>query len=70
VVPRIGLSGDGHGLASPQRPAFDRAYRSGRDRDPLGVLLAFVFWVVVLHRLGIPSKPMFDEIHYLPAARR
>lgn len=53
-------------------PAFDRARRHGRDRDPLGwcVLLAFVFWVVVLHRLGIPSKPMFDEIHYLPAARR
>jgi dolichyl-phosphate-mannose--protein O-mannosyl transferase len=42
------------------------------DRDPLVwcIGIAFVFWVVVLHRLGIPSKPMFDEIHYLPAARR
>ncbi|OYU33514.1 phospholipid carrier-dependent glycosyltransferase [Novosphingobium sp. PASSN1] len=28
------------------------------------------FLVVVLHRLGTPSKIMFDEVHYLPAARR
>lgn len=33
-------------------------------------IIAAVFFVVVLNRLGIPSKPMFDEIHYLPAARR
>ncbi len=28
------------------------------------------FMVLVLHRLGIPSRIMFDEVHYLPAARR
>lgn len=42
------------------------------DRDPAmwcGVIAA-LFFFIVLHRLGIPSKPMFDEIHYLPAARR
>ncbi len=40
--------------------------------DPLvwcwAITLAFL--VVVLHRLGTPSKIMFDEVHYLPAARR
>lgn len=42
------------------------------DGDPLvwcwAITLAFL--VVVLHRLGTPSKIMFDEVHYLPAARR
>lgn len=42
------------------------------DCDPLvwcwAITLAFL--VVVLHRLGTPSKIMFDEVHYLPAARR
>jgi len=33
-------------------------------------IIAAAFFFVVLHRLGIPSKPMFDEVHYLPAARR
>lgn len=49
-------------------PPFSRK----ADRDPAmwcGVIAA-AFFIVVLHRLGIPSKPMFDEIHYLPAARR
>ncbi|MES2302574.1 MAG: hypothetical protein V4521_10985 [Pseudomonadota bacterium] len=45
----------------------------GNDRrDPAmwcGIIAA-AFFFIVLHRLGIPSKPMFDEIHYLPAARR
>ncbi|GEO00383.1 dolichyl-phosphate-mannose--protein mannosyltransferase [Novosphingobium sediminis] len=40
--------------------------------DPLvwcwAITLAFM--VLVLHRLGIPSRIMFDEVHYLPAARR
>lgn len=42
------------------------------DRDPLVWCWAItaVFLALALHRLGIPSKPMFDEIHYLPAARR
>lgn len=40
--------------------------------DPLvwcaAITLAFL--ALVLHRLGTPSKIMFDEVHYLPAARR
>jgi dolichyl-phosphate-mannose-protein mannosyltransferase len=41
------------------------------SRDPLpwclavaGAFAALVFW-----RIDIPSKPFFDEVHYLPAAR-
>ncbi|WP_225207692.1 phospholipid carrier-dependent glycosyltransferase [Novosphingobium huizhouense] len=46
--------------------------RTAPQRDPLLWLLgiAAAFLLVALHRLAIPSKPMFDEIHYLPAARR
>lgn len=42
------------------------------DRDPATwcAVIAAGFFFLLLHRLGIPSKPMFDEIHYLPAARR
>jgi dolichyl-phosphate-mannose--protein O-mannosyl transferase len=41
------------------------------SRDPIGWTLAFtaVFAALVCVRLTIPSKPFFDEIHYLPAAR-
>jgi len=41
-------------------------------RDPMAVTLVMVaaFFVLGLCRLGIPSKTMFDEIHYIPAARR
>ena len=40
--------------------------------DPLVwcAAIALAFLVLVLHRLGTPSKIMFDEVHYLPAARR
>lgn len=40
-------------------------------RDPLGWCLALTaaFWALLLVRLTIPTKPFFDEIHYLPAAR-
>lgn len=43
-----------------------------REKDPAlwCAVIAAAFFFLVLHRLGIPSKPMFDEIHYLPAARR
>ena len=39
--------------------------------DPLAWcwLLTAAFLALVLHRLAIPTKPYFDEIHYLPAAR-
>ncbi len=40
-------------------------------RDPVGWCAALVlaFFALACVRLGIPSKPYFDEIHYLPAAR-
>lgn len=40
-------------------------------RDPAGwcAAIALAFLALALVRLGIPSKPYFDEIHYLPAAR-
>ena len=39
--------------------------------DPLGwcIALTLVFWALMLVRLTIPTKPYFDEVHYLPAAR-
>lgn len=44
---------------------------SARPRDPNGLctVLAVAFLALCLLRLGIPSTPYFDEIHYLPAAR-
>lgn len=41
------------------------------SRDPFGwcVAIAALFAGLLLIRLGIPTKPYFDEIHYLPAAR-
>lgn len=40
-------------------------------RDPLGwcSAVALAFFALLLVRLGVPSKPFFDEVHYLPAAR-
>ena len=40
-------------------------------RDPIGwtVALTLAFAALALVRLTVPSKPMFDEVHYLPAAR-
>lgn len=40
-------------------------------RDPLAWCWALTaaFALLVFHRLAIPSKEYFDEIHYLPAAR-
>lgn len=42
------------------------------QRDPIGWISVIVgaFFLVAFHRLGTPTTPMFDEIHYLPAARR
>jgi dolichyl-phosphate-mannose--protein O-mannosyl transferase len=41
------------------------------SRDPLVWCWAITagFFALTLHRLAIPSKEYFDEIHYLPAAR-
>ncbi len=40
-------------------------------RDPIGwcAAVALAFLCMCLIRLGIPSQPYFDELHYLPAAR-
>ncbi|ANY19773.1 putative dolichyl-phosphate-mannose--protein mannosyltransferase [Tsuneonella dongtanensis] len=40
-------------------------------RDPAGwcAVLVAAFFALCLVRLGVPSKPYFDEVHYLPAAR-
>lgn len=42
-----------------------------RPRDPIGLTVAvsLAFLGLCLVRLTIPSKPYFDEVHYLPAAR-
>lgn len=41
-------------------------------RDPLGwsLAIALAFLALCWHRLGIPSKIYFDEIHYVAAARK
>ncbi len=31
--------------------------------------IALVSWLVFVFRLSVPAKPVFDEVHYLPAAR-
>lgn len=51
---------------------IERPASAPPQRDPLIWVLgiAAVFFLVALIRLGTPSMPMFDEIHYLPAARR
>ncbi|MFN3989368.1 MAG: glycosyltransferase family 39 protein [Erythrobacter sp.] len=40
-------------------------------RDPIWwcVLIPLAFGIVAAWRLGLPSKPYFDEVHYVPAAR-
>nr|ALG05316.1 dolichyl-phosphate-mannose--protein O-mannosyl transferase [uncultured bacterium 5H7] len=42
------------------------------QRDPLGwtILIAMAFLALCWHRLGIPARIYFDEVHYVPAARK
>ncbi|WP_271078279.1 glycosyltransferase family 39 protein [Aurantiacibacter sp. MUD61] len=40
-----------------------------RDPIALNIAIALVFAALALVRLGIPTAPYFDEVHYLPAAR-
>jgi dolichyl-phosphate-mannose-protein mannosyltransferase len=42
-----------------------------QQRDPIGWcwLIAIGFLALAWHRLGIPSRIYFDEVHYVPAAR-
>ncbi|SFG05224.1 Dolichyl-phosphate-mannose-protein mannosyltransferase [Novosphingobium sp. CF614] len=43
-----------------------------QTRDPLGwcLVLVAVFQLLVLWRIGVPSRFYFDEVHYVPAARK
>lgn len=43
-----------------------------QQRDPIAwcALIALGFLALVWHRLGIPTQIYFDEIHYIPAARK
>lgn len=49
---------------------IDHSRHDQRDPARWCAIIAAAFFLLVMHRLGIPSRPMFDEIHYLPAARR
>lgn len=42
------------------------------DEDPAAwcAVLCVFFLALVWHRLGLPAKIMFDEVHYVPAARK
>jgi dolichyl-phosphate-mannose--protein O-mannosyl transferase len=48
--------------------------QTGRSRqsDPIAwcAFVALAFFFIALHRLGLPNKLYFDEIHYVPAARK
>ena len=45
---------------------------SSASRDPLFwcAVLTVLFLALVWHRLGMPPKIYFDEVHYIPAARK
>jgi dolichyl-phosphate-mannose--protein O-mannosyl transferase len=55
-------------LAAPKAALV--AFFDQRDPVRATVLIAVLFFLLGLCRLAIPSKMMFDEIHYIPAARR
>ncbi|WP_017665159.1 phospholipid carrier-dependent glycosyltransferase [Porphyrobacter sp. AAP82] len=57
--------------AHPSPSPSPAATAQARPRDPLAWTLAITggFALLAGWRLGIPSKPFFDEVHYLPAAR-
>lgn len=61
--------GCGAGTDCLERCPMSRA--PSHSRDPLAwtALLALGFLGLSLVRLGVPSQPYFDEVHYLPAAR-
>jgi len=50
--------------------AFTAPVNDRRDPQVRVIAITLGFLALVLQRLAIPSKTMFDEIHYLPAARR
>lgn len=50
-------------------PAMQFARSHHRDSLLDCATITFVFLILVVVNLGIPSIPFFDEVHYLPAAR-
>ena len=48
------------------------SYAPARASDPIGwcFAISLAFLAICLFNLGIPSQPYFDEVHYLPAARK
>ncbi|MFN2100264.1 phospholipid carrier-dependent glycosyltransferase [Altererythrobacter sp. MF3-039] len=47
------------------------SYAPPHPRDPIGWCwaIATLFGALIVIRINIPSQPLFDEVHYLPAAR-
>lgn len=43
-----------------------------KQQDPFGwcAVIALAFLALAFHRLGLPTKLYFDEVHYVPAARK
>ncbi len=65
---------DRHAIARLPRvhyPDYPMVSVMSRQRDPIAwcALAAVAFLALVWHRLGIPSRIYFDEVHYVPAAR-
>ncbi|TAD72548.1 MAG: phospholipid carrier-dependent glycosyltransferase [Sphingomonadales bacterium] len=58
-------------MAEAQASLSPALHSPPRPRDPLAwcLVLAGLFALLAGWRLAIPSKPYFDEVHYLPAAR-
>ena len=44
--------------------------RNERDPLPWCLAISFAFLMLGLHRLGVPNKIYFDEVHYVVAARK
>ncbi len=58
-------------MAEAQTSPTHASHTPPHPRDPLAWCLALtgLFALLAGWRLGIPSQPYFDEVHYLPAAR-
>ena len=61
-------------LQAAPRPSIRAPMRAPAEpqRDPIAwcAVIALGFLALAWHRLGIPSQIYFDEIHYVPAARK
>jgi dolichyl-phosphate-mannose--protein O-mannosyl transferase len=68
----MGASGKLASIASAQYPSRPMSAMPEHPRDPTGwtTAIAFGFFLLCMLRLTIPSHLYFDEIHYVPAARK